>query len=99
MAEEHRPDAEDALGVLLVVHGETVRARDSEVGEQRVDIGDRVRGARTMPVAAQIARTSASVIVASIALPAAEACGTSRWPSGVWNRTLPGPSTRSMKTG
>ena len=34
-----------------------------------------------------------------MALPAAEACGTSRWPSGVWNLTLPGPSTRSMKTG
>ncbi len=54
---------------------------------------------RTMPVAAQIARTTSSGMVASIALPAADACGISRRPSGVLNRTLPGPSTRSMKTG
>ncbi len=56
-----------------------------------------VRGRR--PVCAHRSRTCCSVIVARIAFPAAEACGISRWPSGVWNRTLPGPSTRSMKTG
>ncbi len=40
-----------------------------------------VRGA--MPVSAQTRRTSESVIVHRMALPAAEAYGTSRWPSGV----------------
>ena len=38
-------------------------------------------------------------MVDRIALPAADAYGTSRWPSGAWKRTLPGPSIRSMNTG
>ena len=79
---------------------EPVAADQREVLQQRVDVGDRVRGPAPQPgLAAQCPRPACSVIVARIALPAAEACGSSRWPSGVWKRTLPGPSTRSMNTG
>ncbi len=54
---------------------------------------------RGSPAWPHTSRTCSPVMVARIALPAAEEWGISRCPSGVWNRTLPGPSTRSMKTG
>ena len=70
-----------------------------KVRQQRVEVGDGVAGPPPQPGLRAESRTCCSAIVARIALPAADACGISRWPSGVWNLTLPGPSTRSMKTG
>ena len=78
------PGAEDALGVLLVVDREAEPPGRGQVVQQGVNVGDGVRGARGQPgLRAQTRRTSGSVIVDRMALPAAEAYGTSRWPSGV----------------
>src|SRR6185437_14622492 len=45
MTEEGGPGAEDALGIFLVVDGETAAAGPGQVGEQGVNVGDGVRGA------------------------------------------------------
>ena len=44
MGEERGPGAEDALGILLVVDGESLPAGQGQVIEQRVDVGDGPRG-------------------------------------------------------